>query len=382
MGMVPFLLIAAAEKRRRDAASASARRRLAEEAARKKNSSSSSSYSYSRKDSSYIDCLIKELAYDNPELFEFFKKFDRAIDSAIEEKCAESTKGIADCLELAKKYVDKMKALREKMKEAGLTDYELKFDDKVSFYDPESDIVLDHVPTRISYLDARITKEMAENPKDRTFEDAHERMQEEVAAAREKEQQVKADLEIKRRKLSHAVRPSSKESLKKSIAEDERKLESYRKIRKNADIAEKRRDFFANLTPEQRQLLADYCEAGEQASSLAHLIYEHSTRREKTRRYSRGDREIIVRAFEILGEKEHLSQEDIAKIFDQLDRVAIKRHRNEYDMHSWSSDKDGPVERYKSTLEGFVKHIYEADPKFVERNAWEVSDSDLDEPEY
>ena len=385
MGMVPFLLIAAAEKRRRDAAAASARRKRAEEDKKKKSQSSSYSYSSSRgscMERPYIDSLLKEIAYDNPELLEFFEKLFGAMNIAIEESCAESTKGITDCLDLAEKYVKQQQLLKERMKQAGLPVDELRFDGGVSFYAREANgRHLGYVPTDISFAGATITKAMAENPQDRTFEDAHERMQEEVESVNEKEKQIKADLEIKKKKLSHAILRKTKDSLTDSIKEDEERLSSFSAVRKQADIAEKRRDFFRNLTPDQRKLISEYYVISEQVKKLANLVREHSSKRESTRR-NLDDREIILRAFEILCQKENMTQEDIAKIFDQLDKVAIKRHRGEYDMKSWSTSKDAKAETYAPAVKGFVKHIYEADPNFVERNAWEISDEEPDEQEY
>ena len=71
-------------------------------------------------------------------------------------------------------------------------------------------------------------------------------------------------------------------------------------------------------------------------------------------------------------EKEGLTEEQIMAIFQKLDRVAIRRNRGEYDAlnsRRYSTDE---------VVRGFVTHVYEEDPEFVDRNFDEVLD-EMDE---
>jgi hypothetical protein len=57
-----------------------------------------------------------------------------------------------------------------------------------------------------------------------------------------------------------------------------------------------------------------------------------------------------------------------------MDRVAIRRNRGEYDGKGryYEYRSYGLEGRKKDLVHGFVKHVYEEDPDFVERNMEEV----------
>lgn len=379
MGMVPFLLIAAAEKRRRDEMAAASRRRKAAEEKRKKENEKR--YSYSRSSSNindkpYIECLLQEMIHENPELLEFLKKFDSATEEAIAERVSEPTKHLEECQTLLKKYEQQLNEVTKKLEEDGIEVVSPRYGINCSrYYDPyfKTDI-------RLTFNGVRIPKAMAENPDDRTYEREYDRLREENKELYASEVETRSTVEKLERRLKGYY------FTKKRRIEDEEKYkkakQEIRKIldaRKNEAEAKKKRDVIAKLTPEQRELIVEFYSITEPIEKVLELIRKHSETIQETKRRNPKDRkEIIERAAEILGARENIGKEEVERIFDELDKVAIRRNRREYEHVRGTYDQEQLKYKLRSSVQGFIKHIYEADPKFVERNAWEISG---DEPE-
>ena len=87
---------------------------------------------------------------------------------------------------------------------------------------------------------------------------------------------------------------------------------------------------------------------------------------------NRHSKKYLLKALESVVEKKNMTEDDLVKIFQKLDRVSIRRARNEYEFTCWSSDVDGQVERFKPAIKGFIEYVYEEDPKFIENNVHEI----------
>jgi len=383
MGMIPFLLIAAAEKRRRDEAAAASRRRASQEKSKKQNSSSYSySRSYSSMDKPYIISLIKELKYENPELLKFFKELDLAVDEAIVQRSEESTKRILECIELYKKHLKQLEITRGKLLKAGIvvtnpdrSSYALHLNAKEA-----CDQGIYYVNLRPAFNGIDVPRSMASNPQDDTYRSKYEKIHSNNEPLDEEERIAKEGLLAAQKKLSHAILKRTKESLQSSIDGYKDDLMHVKTRREMEAEARRKAEFVESLTPEQRKLIEEYYTVAETIEKLAKLINEHSHQRENLQK-SRSSKETIVLASEILRKKKNLSEEDIKRVFEQLDKVAIKRHRGEYDVNSYST-AEWEVEKMKPMLEGFIKHVYEADPEFTERNAWEITEGEPDDQEH
>lgn len=380
MGMVPILIVAAAEKRRRDERAAAARRRTEEQ--RKKKDASKYSYSNSGKkadDRPYVESVLKEIAYYNPELLEFFKGLEEARKDALEERCVDITKSIRECVELLIKYNEQLKLTKQKLMESGV---KVEGSRAVMILCSEArEKGFEHVDDEVTFNGLTLSSEMVSNPDDEKYKSEYDVIRKENVPLQDKEKHLRAELDVKRRKLSRAILSRTKKSLASDIKEIEERLSLIERSKKAEKIAEKRKDIFESLTPEQRRMIGQYISINEQFRKLVSLISVHSMKREGIRR-EKVTKGTTLRAFEILCERNHMTQEDIGRIFDELDRIAIRRNRREYDFSIWSTDKDLVVESYKPIIQGFITHIYEADSQFLEHNAWEISSERQDEQEY
>ena len=371
MGMVPFLVIAAAEKRRRDASAAASRRRKAEEERRRKKSEESHHYSSSSKrELSYTECLFQEMIYENPKLLEFFEKLDSAVTEAIGELTPEQSKHLEECLALLGKYKEQLNGVVKKIGETGLSVDNLSYGVYRSAYDGR----YNRAYTSVTFDGVRIPKNMAENPNDKTYEDEYNQVLEKNRDLLMAEIETRSNIaRLEKRLNGHYFIRSHREDDEREYAKAKQKLEDIKYAKEKVEAAKKKRDVVAKLTPEQRKLIVEFYSIIEPIEQVSELIETHSRAVCKARKENpRDKKEIIERAFEILGARENLSKEDIAELFDELDRIAIRRNRGEYSERYETYEQSQVKDRLRGTVHGFIKHIYEADPKFVERNAWEI----------
>ena len=153
---------------------------------------------------------------------------------------------------------------------------------------------------------------------------------------------------------------------KKELKEIERELEREEHLRKELET-------FESFSPSQIQDIRKYLEATICMYKAMQSI--RSKAREFAAKVPKIDEKTIIeKALEATMDELHLGEEEMADIFRRMDKVAIKRYRGEFDDEGIYYDFSdyGLMGRKKDLVRGFIKHVYEEDPEFAERNMVEV----------
>ena len=376
MGAGVILLAAAAQRRRSMEIAARRRERERRErlererkAREKRDQERRSSYkSSSSYDNSYLKCLSIEMEND-PELKDFFDRLGVKVEEVRVESGKEKEKQVADLIEVVKKYQEKKVELEEQLKEAGI---ELGNLGRGYCYckSPMSSQEVEYESISRYYLFNGLTLSIrnVRDPEDKQFETNYESAkricEEGLPEYIENQKQVRRKVALNKIPLIRSYdREKDVETLQYNIERYERDMKAEEEAKVNLEK-------FRALTPEQKKLIGDYLEVcgsiekGCLAISEARRTYSYTLPQ-------RSDKQVIEEAIAKM-EKEGLTEEQIMAIFQKLDRVAIRRNRGEYDAlnsRRYSTDE---------VVRGFVTHVYEEDPEFVDRNFDEVLD-EMDE---
>lgn len=358
MSIVPFLLITQTAQMHRRNMRRSALNRMHH------NSSSSKSQGYSDSDysKSYVDCVIAEL--DNDDVLKnFFENLLNNVQSYREEQGSEKKKEGEDILALLKGYCEGRAELVRRLNELGVKVEEFrptKYD--VTGFELDTKKRYDSVPTGATFNGIGLTLDELDNPK---FEEEYENQKTKCDEIRANLPKLERKIKIQRildkiigsEKTSSNLRVSTSE---KMFREDDLYHEEQLK---------KRLDTYKSFTPEQLQEIHKYLEATQYIEKAINLLktkigeFESAIPDISEKRVIE---EALSRTMAELG----LGEEEIAEIYKRLDRVAIRRFRGEYDDDkSYSRDFETPQRRM---LRGFIKHVYEEDPEFVDRNMDQV----------
>lgn len=376
-GSVLFLALAA--KKIRDSERAAARSRSAakkkrqeEEEKRKRSYSSGSSSESQRK--RYERCIADEIREDE-QLRGFFQDLDIEIDTVRREIGSEFEAKAVELHELAQKYDKERQKILNELRESGIRTEE----GRDMWYSLESFRLNERRPRRGYYdYDKRIeysvmtkfnglelTKEMLEDPENTYYKDRYEKQKEKCDKLREED--AVNQKRLKRRKFISKLTFGPTYSAEWEINHLEKKLAENRKQYEIEEQHKTDLENFEKLTPEQKQKILAYKEATSalgEAVSAVNKAYDSF----KKKVPGKEDKEVVLQAVDRVAVKRNMTQEDFEEIFIKLDKVAIKRNRDEYGRSYSYYDRD-PLE---STISGFVKHVYEADDGFVERNAEEI----------
>ena len=361
-GAVIMLALLAKQQRDRERRMASARKRREEEELRLKKEKERRSYSSTNRgeDRSYVDCVRYELESDE-ELRKFFDDFEESVGDVRRYHVKEYTERALELDGVFKKYAAQMEEMKKKLEEDGVEvetggylSYNLA---RIGCKDVEGYTIL-QIPLTFNGL--KLNKKTAENPEDQTFQTCYDDLEKQTV---EKEAE-KAELEKELRKLERLMKIpfTNKYQLENKIKEVKKKLDDNASFFERKEKAKKELDTFNNLTPEQRKIIVNYLEATdalhEGIKGMRDCEYSYSREMPPI-----NSKEIMEEAL-IQMEEKGFTEEQLNKIFLKLDRIAIRRYRGDYSSGPfvWGS-------KYKGTLEGFIKHIYDTDEMFVERNA-------------
>lgn len=325
---------------------------------------------YSSVNRPFIDSVLKEIAYDNPELLSFFKRLNRVKESIIKEKIAEPTKKIDGLLNLLDKYTKQIDLLKDKMDALGLL-YQSQSSYCINIsksYGEENQII----PEYDYFNGCKITRTMINNEQDTTYRKKYEDIRSENEGIDIREHIIENEINIAKRRLQHAILRSSKEKNKRYIEEKEQELEDIRVAKAREEEARKTMITYENLTPEQIEVIRKYYSAMEEVKKIGDSINEQYEVSEEIKNKS-DDEETIKEAVKIL-EQEGVGEEEIGGIFKQLDKVASKRENKEYNFRKWSGEMDGRVEKYKGLIENFIKYIYKTDPTVIAKTNGQLNE--------
>lgn len=129
-------------------------------------------------------------------------------------------------------------------------------------------------------------------------------------------------------------------------------------------------DLVYRMSPEEKKDIIRFYELSQKlkdsVSELASIKQEFDSCKVEL-----GDKELMLQAMQLLEEDGTISEEEITRIFRKLDRIAIARARGEYD-----EQKEKNKQIHGLVIRSFVRHVYEEDPTFVDRNLAEIVDID------
>lgn len=363
-GAVIMLALLARQQRERERRMAQARRRREEEERklRLKKEAEKRLYSSSNRgeNKSYADCVRYEIEEDE-ELRKFFDDLESSVETVRNGHVRQYTERAVELDGVLKKYASQMEELKKKLEEDGVkvtTERTLPYRlSSIGSVDREESADYE-MPIRFNGI--RLSIEMFENPNDRRYQNNYDDLEKQTAE-REKEK-LELEKELRRLERREKIPFTNKYELGVKIKRVKLKIEQNAEFFQRKEEAKRELEIFNSLTPDQRKTIVDYLGAASALREGLKAIRdcEYYFDREKPNKDSK---EIIEEALTEMEGKGY-SEEDLNKIFLKLDRIAIRRYRGEYSKAPsiWSP-------KYKGTLEGFIRHAYDTDEMFVERNA-------------
>ena len=327
------------------------------------------------------ECILKEIAYhDNPELLEFFSYLYECglrIDRHDAKEHLMEGRKLAE--ELNSQFA-RIEILREKAEKTGVKfEQEYKGIKLIEFHHVKklADSSLNYSYNFTKSLEVcklfnglALTEEMLKDPDYSGFRDEYERIKQLRVHPENEADDLKAKLEENKKKLRFSI--FRRNALKRENEEIEERLSKIERDKKAIEEAEEKRDAFASLTPEQKELILEYlqtvryCEhLEEQAEEQCRIadtispeksdyIYWH---RDK---YGEKPREKWKRALKLMIEEGLITREQLSDILHRIEEVQEKQHRNEYDadFKQWSSDKDAGVGHFNKAITWFLNSYY------------------------
>ena len=370
MSYLLVLAAAQAAQERRKRARQRARQELSKRNAGQKKSDYSESYHHSR--ISYEECVNLELSEDN-ELKEFFNLLMRNVQKVRADKKSDIAREGTNILPWIDKYEEAREQALEILEKSGVTlgtkEYHLTV--PVNGFDlPESDFKEQYknYPTCFEFNGIRLNKTILDDPdyfKTR-YEKAHNVAEGSRALISSYERELK-DLE-----LMQKFNPFYREKRSRKINEINEQIKQLSEDLRKEEEAKRELDVFEGFTDEQKKELKFYFEATDimrkASDSVKGLVSKFLKELPRV-----DDKDILDEAFAKTIEDEDLTEDDILNIFKRLDKVAIKRYRGEYDGRYYIKQHDYARRGTRDDMiEGFIKHIYEEDSEFVDRNMDQV----------
>ena len=371
MGAIVLLAAAAAAQEQRRRARDTARRR--EEERKNQENNSRRSYSSSSERIPYLDCLMYEIKADET-LSKFFAALKDNAERAREEQgksLRDEDKNIANMIE---KYLEGRSEIEKRLVASGievrslLSDYySMDSFSIISKEDPHSDQCR-YITTGMTFNGLNLSLKTLDNP---PFRERYESQKKKCDGLRiekgEKEELIeKQESLLKYVPFGKNARRDVISKTEKELREIERELEREERLRKELET-------FESLSPSQIQDIRKYLEATICMYKAMQSI--RSKAREFAAKVPKIDEKTIIeKALEATMDELHLGEEELADIFRRMDKVAIKRYRGEFDDEGKYYDFSdyGLLGRKKDLVRGFIKHVYEEDPEFAERNMVEV----------
>lgn len=363
-GAVIMLALLARQQRERERRMAQARKRREEEERKlrlkKENERRAYSSTNRGENKSYADCVRYEIEEDE-ELRKFFDDLEASVETVRNGHVRQYTERAIELDGVLKKYASQMGELKKKLEEDGVkvsTEKTLSYRlSRIGHMESDEATSFD-MP--ITFNGIRLSKEMFENPNDRTYQNNYDDLDRQT----EEKEKEKVELEKELRKLERREKIpfTNKYEINSRIRQVKIKMEANKEFFERKEKAKRELEIFNSLTPDQRKTITDYLGAAKALQEGLRAIRdcERYFEREKP---EKDNKEIMEEAL-VEMEKKGYTEEDLNKVFLKLDRTAIRRYRGDYSKASsiWNP-------KYKGTLEGFIRHAYDTDEMFVERNA-------------
>ena len=390
--------MAAARRRREDES-----RRARERERERERESSQSSYGYGSSKSRgssgkpYIDCVMREIVYEgNTELETFAHRLDDCCRELKAQKGKEYVVEAEKCMDLVVELDAKRAEIANELQLSGVTlevdrdtndimvcgtggfSYENSNGDRISMLTRHNTQTVKVCYTRYTTFNGvHLDRKAVTDPNDTRYKDRYEELKEENVQVREEKERLLKEIEKKERRLKYSL--FGKEDKKSNIAELKSRVAKCDEKIAAEEEAKRRYETFAKLTPEQKEKIAKYMEMSDSMDRTISMIsrYGHKFQEEATIRRFEYDKEIIEQGLTYMAEKYGMEEKDIDEIFKKLDLIAIKRNRGEYDFSTTSyygkySEYSDSYRKIKGVMQGFIKHVYEKDEEFIERNIEET----------
>ena len=372
MSLVPILLVAHAAQEQRRKSRNAARRRQEERKRQEENNSSRSSYSSYRYTIPYLDCLMYEIDSDE-KLSCFFETLKENAEKLREESGKGYRESAQDIATMVDNYQEGRSQIEKKLTDSGI---EVKgIDSKGYSLDSFSIVSKESTYDRYTYISTRATFNGLELTTDKLnnpdFKEKYEEQKKKCDELRV--QKAMKEKELSRQQSLFKYLPFGKPDRRLQISKIKDALKSIEEELALEEKYRKEMQIFESFTPEQRKTIQRYLIATDYMSRAIDSINKMA-REFRGKLPSIDEKDIIEKAFNDTIAELGLEEADIADIFRRMDRVAIRRHRGEFDGKSeyFEYADYGIKGRKKDLVKGFIKHVYEEDPDFVDRNMEEV----------
>lgn len=372
MSYLLFLAAAAAAQEQRRRSRNAARRRQEERRKKERENNSSRGYSSYSETIPYLDCLMYELEGDE-KLAQFFKALKENAERAREESGKGYRESAQDIATMVDNYQEGRSQIEKKLTDSGI---EVKgIDSKGYSLDSFSIVSKESTYDRYTYISTRATFNGLELTTDKLnnpdFKEKYEEQKKKCDELRV--QKAMKEKELSRQQSLLKYLPFGKPDRRLQISKIKDALKSIEEELALEEKYRKEMQIFESFTPEQRKNIQRYLIATDYMSRAIDSINKMA-REFRGKLPSIDEKDIIEKAFNDTIAELGLEEADIADIFRRMDRVAIRRNRGEYNGKGtyYEYRSYGLEGRKKDLVHGFVKHVYEEDPDFVERNMEEV----------
>lgn len=215
-----------------------------------------------------------------------------------------------------------------------------------------------------------LSKEMINDPDSNVYRDEYERRVRENEGLLSRREVLYIEIELKENVLKKAL--FHKKEKVAELKELRRELETI-EIRIADEMNAKRKyKTFNNFTTEQETKILEYMELTAKMRKISSVIYKLGLRfqKEATIQENEYDIDTVTEGFDYMVQKDKMTDEDIKAIFNKIDKVAIRRNRDDYDFDDISKRPKYPTytepyKRLKGVMQGFIRYIYVEDQKTI-----------------
>ncbi len=308
----------------------------------------------------YLDCLRKEVSYDNPFLHEFFKALNTEYNLAFNEYSKslfeESKKYLIESEELRTKYL----GLIEKL-EGTIAISELPMpNDIYAKEDSSKYISFNGVNLLIPYF--------IDNDKEATkaaiilVKNLQSQKQDLLSVIKKFQEKI----EFNRRKLGKFgfKKKTINEEISRLEKEQEKQIINYEEVCKKIDTY----TLIEKMSVEEKETFLELLKIYQQSFDLknkSQKIFMEAQRITSQRIYIPDLQKKVFRACISSGK---ITAKILRKVFLQMDKAEIKGRRGEYNFSIYNGEKESFAKEILPLLEWFIREVYESDETFVDRN--------------
>lgn len=372
-----FVLAALKMAHDQNQASARRRRRAREEARRKQKAPKNSSSSYSSKEYSETEYLYMVVTED-PILATFFKELEKKGEQIDAMDAEEVRKAVEEKLKLQAERTEKIQKKFEEIKAAGLditavdtyfayrtTVGEKVLDAGARAFGDKGEYANIRKSFELEYKGISLAKEWfkGDKKKENPFEIRYNEWAEKHKDLEAEIQATEKAIRVQERKVKFAI--FGKEEKEDELERLKSRLEKYREDQAYGEDLRRKKDIFAEITPEQKDLLEEYfdmvTECKEKGKEIDkdiekyNLIKEVSYQYYYNRQKSETERNKWQRALDGLIEDGEASEE----LLDAIDTI-ISEENMGYKKYSEGKDeyamqREGYSERFRNLVSWYLE---------------------------